>query len=235
MTCQLILLPGLACDHRLWTAQGPALPAALRPVVSSVHARHDSIGSMAAALLREHAGPLVLGGASLGGMIALEAARQAPQRIAGLALLGTSARAETPEMRLLRADVIELFGRGDVRDVIEPSAAFAFHRRHARDSALVQGYIAMMLDAGAAQLMRQNRALMLRPDATRHLHALRCPVLVVCGDSDRLTPPGCSRDIAAGVPRAELVMLPECGHMLTLEQPEAVNAVLARWLAAFVD
>jgi pimeloyl-ACP methyl ester carboxylesterase len=228
----LVLLPGLACDERLWEAQRPAWPAGLDIRISDVHMRHERIETMAAALLGEHAGPLLLCGASMGGMIAMEAARQAPQRIHGLALLGTNPRPETPEMYELRQSAIELFERGEARDVIELNAGFAFHRSRAGEAALLRRYVDMVLDAGALQLVRQNRALMQRPDARSHLARLRCPVLVMCGDDDRLTPPECSREIAALVPHAELSWVTQCGHMLTMERPEAVNAGLEAWLRA---
>ncbi len=227
---RFVLLPGLACDERLWQAQWPALRAAREVHVSDAHMRHGTIERMAAAVLREHAGPLILCGASMGGMVAMEAARQAPDRIAGLALLGTNAQPEHPDTHALRAAAIELFERGDVRDVIEPNVAWAFHPAQAADAALVQRYLDMVLDAGAVQLIRQNRAVMQRPDARPHLPSLRCPVLVMCGDTDRLTPPDCSREIAALVPQAELVWVPQCGHMLTMEKPAVVNATLNDWL-----
>lgn len=227
---QLVLIPGLACDDRLWRAQWPVLPASLAPAVSDVHMRHATIEAMAGALLREHEGPLVLCGASMGGMIAMEAARQAPERIEGLALLGTNPSPETPDMRALREAAIELFARGDVRGVVEPNVAFAFHPAQAADPRLVEAYLQMMLDAGGEQLIRQNRALMQRPDAREQLPGLRCPVLVMCGDTDRLTPPDCSREIAALAPTAELVWVADCGHMLTMEKPAEVNAALEAWL-----
>jgi pimeloyl-ACP methyl ester carboxylesterase len=83
-----------------------------------------------------------------------------------------------------------------------------------------------------AQLVRQNRAVMQRPDARAHLGALRCPVLVLCGDTDRLTPPECSSEVAALVPHTALHWIPSCGHMLTMEKPLLVNAALSGWLAA---
>jgi len=231
---RLILLPGLACDARMWQSQMAVLPGALAPRVSDVHMRCERIEDMAAALLREEDGPLLLAGASMGGMVAMEAARQAPQRIAGLALLGTNARPETPEMFALRSSAIELFARGELREVLEPNLVFAFHPRCADDAAVTGRYMAMMEDAGGGQLVRQNRALMHRPDARAHLPGLRCPVLVMCGEQDRLTPPECSREIAALVPHAVLRWVPDCGHMLTLEKPRFVNAVLADWLQQFV-
>src|SRR4029450_4784840 len=107
-------------------------------------------------LLAEHPGPLILCGASMGGMIAMEAARQAPDRIVGLALLGTNARPETAEMYELRESAIELFERGEARDVIELNAGFAFHPVQARDTALIRRYVDLVLDAGPAELMRQH-------------------------------------------------------------------------------
>lgn len=229
----LVLLPGLAGDAEMWEAQAQALRE-YRPQVADVHMRFATVHEMAAALLAEHAGPLVLCGASMGGIVAMEAARQAPERLRGLALLGTTAQPETPDMRQLREDAIKLFEQGRVAEVIEPNVALAFHPDQAADPALAARYVAFVLRAGARQLIAQNRAIMARPDARWHLPALRCPVLVMCGEDDQLTPPSLSREIAGLVPGAELVMVPRCGHMLTMEQPGFVNAQLARWLASLV-
>lgn len=225
----LILLPGLAGNAAMWRPQLDAL-AAWRPQVAEVHRHHDSIEAMAQALLAQHTGRLVLCGASMGGMLAMEAARQAPQRVAGLALLGTDPNPESPEMRKLREDAIELFGQGRLREVIEPNVGLAIHPDNAQKPELVAAYLGFVLEAGARQLIRQNRAVIARPDARAHLPGVRCPVLVMCGEDDRLTPPEKSRQIAALCPRARLVMVPRCGHMLTMERPDVVNATLAEWL-----
>ena len=187
---RLVLLPGLACDARLWQDQLPALPGAFDVRVSDAHTRHARIEDMAAAVLAENEGPLILCGASMGGMVAMEAARQAPQRIAGLALLGTNARPETPELFQLRASAIEVFERGDARSLIELNAGFAFHPAQAADPVLVKRY-----------------------------------------DTDKLALPEFSAEIAALVRGAELVWVADCGHMLTMEKPEVVNATLNDWLA----
>lgn len=226
----LLLVPGLAGDAAMWRDQLVAL-ADRAPQVTDVHMRHASIPEMAAALLARHPGPLVLCGASMGGMVAMEAVRQAPDRVRGLALLGTSARPEDDEMRRVRENAIALFEQGRMREVIEPNVAFAFHPDRADDRELTGRYLDFVLHAGADQLVRQNRAVIGRPDARRHLPSVRCPTLVMCGEDDQLTPPALSREIAGLVPGAELVMVPRCGHMLTMEQPEAVNAALRRWLA----
>jgi pimeloyl-ACP methyl ester carboxylesterase len=226
---QLILLPGLAGDETMWQAQRAGL-ARWQPHVSDVHAKNGAIESMAAALLAAHEGELVLCGASMGGMIAMEAARQAPRRIAGLALLGTTARPETPEMRKVREAAMELFAQGRADEVIWANVGFAFHPEQARDLPLVRSYLDFVMRAGADQLIAQNRAVIHRPDARLHLPQLRCSTLVLCGDGDQLTPPEHSREIASLVPHAQIVSVPRCGHMLTMEKPDFVNATLAAWL-----
>lgn len=225
----LILLPGLAGDETMWQSQCMAL-SPWRPLVTDVHALHDSIESMATALLANHDGHLVLCGASMGGMVAMEAARQAPHRIAGLALLGTTARPETLEMRQVRETAMALFAQGRADEVIGANVGFAFHPDQARDAVLVRSYLDFVARAGADQLIRQNRAVIHRPDARLHLPRLRCPTLVLCGDSDQLTPPEYSQEIAALVPGAQILSVPRCGHMLTMEKPEFVNAALENWL-----
>lgn len=228
---QLVFVPGLAADAVMWRHQLSAMPAHLAPVVTDVHNRHTSLPRMATALLREHSDDLILCGASMGGMLAMEVVRQAPQRIKALALLGTNARPETEAMRSLRAAAIDLFAQGRTEEVLRANLPLAFHPSRADDAALLQSYLDFVLEAGAAQLIRQNRALMERPDARLHLGAVSCPTLVMCGDADQLTPPECSREIAQLIKGSELVLLPQCGHMLTMERPAEVNAVLLAWLA----
>ncbi len=226
----IILLPGLASNAVMWDSQLAAIPAEFDTHVTDVHARHDSIEAMAAALLREHPGPLILCGASMGGIVAMEVLRQAPQRMLGVALLGTNARAETDDMRRLREAAIVLFEQGRAAEILRANVPLAFHASRANDSALTASYLAFVMEAGAAQLVRQNRAIITRPDARLHLGSTRCPMLILCGDSDQLTPPECSLEIAALVPHARLTLIPECGHMLTMEQPDIVNRCLIDWL-----
>lgn len=225
----LILLPGMACDAALWRHQTETL-AAHRPVVADVHTRGHSLPAMAALLLTEHPGTLVLAGCSLGGMLALEVQRQAPDRVRGLAVLGSTARPDTPALIALRRQAIVEFEQGRVEPLIRANAMFAFHRRHA--AGLTEDYLAMVQRAGAAGLIRQNRAVMARSDLRPTLPLITCPVLVVGGQDDQLTPPECSREIAAAIPQAQLQLLPDCGHMLTWEQPQAVTALLQGWLLA---
>ncbi len=228
---QVVFLPGLASDAVMWQSQLAALGPNHRAHVTDVHTRCDSIEAMAATLLDEHPGELILCGASMGGIIAMQAAHQAPARMRGLALLGSSARPESAELRVLREAAITLFAQGRAAEVLRANVPLAFHPSHGANQALVQSYMDFVLKAGPDQLIRQNRAIMARPDARQYLPSLRCPALVVCGQADQLTPPECSREIAALLPQASLHLLDQCGHMLTMEQPERVNELLLQWLA----
>jgi pimeloyl-ACP methyl ester carboxylesterase len=226
----LVLLPGLACDAALWRDQHSALaaahPGALH--VADVHARADSLPEMAALLLHEQPGPLLLAGCSMGGMLALHIWQQAPQRVRGLALLGTTARPDTPALVTLRTQACALFADGRMDEVLRANAMFAFDRAHA--ARLLDGYLAMVNRAGAGGLIRQNQAVMRRADLRPLLPSVTVPTLVAGGLGDGLTPPDCSRELADAIPGAVLHLLPECGHMLTWEQPAAVTALLLGWL-----
>jgi pimeloyl-ACP methyl ester carboxylesterase len=225
----LVLLPGLACDAALWQPMLPGLASRHLVTVSTVHARQPTLPAMAATLLRELPGPLRLAGCSMGGMVALEVWRQAPHRVQALALLGSTARPDTAELIALRTQAIGLFETGRMDEVLRANVLFAFHPLHTR-GALVQDYLAMLQRAGAAQLVAQNRAVMARADSRPDLPRIACPVLVACGEADLLTPPEHSREMACAIPDARLEVIPGAGHMLTMEQPARVQALLLDWL-----
>lgn len=229
----LILLPGLACDAEVWAGQLPALTSAHRVHVSLVHFQHDTLPQMASALLAQHPGEHVFIGCSMGGMLALEVARQAPQRVRGLALLGSTARPDTPELLRLRAQACEWFAQGRLDFVLRANVSYAFHPIHAADALLVARYVAMVKRAGAQALIRQNRAVMAREDLRWLVPGITCPAWVACGEADQLTIPELSRELAAWMPQARLDIIPGCGHMLTLEEPERVTALLCAWLLRF--
>ena len=228
-TTTLILLPGLACDAALWRDQLPALAEIVAVRVANQHFRFYTLPAMATALLAEQPGQLLLAGASMGGMLALEVWRQAPQRVRGLALLGTSARPDTPELIALRTQACELFAEGRVDEVLRPNLMLAFAPGVSARSPLAADYLAMMARAGPEQLIRQNRAVMARADSRALLPTITCPTLVLCGQADALASPEYSREMAAAIPNAQLHWLPDCGHMLTWEQAGAVTALLRDW------
>lgn len=227
----VILLPGLACDEELFHHQAQALrEAGARVHIADAHHRRPTLPEMAATLLAEHPGRHVLVGASMGGMVAMEMHRQAPRRVQALGLLGTTARPDTPELIALRTQACALFAAGRMDEVLRANVLFAFHPTQARAPGLVERYLAMVGRAGAGQLIAQNRAVMARADSRPHLPSIHCPVLVACGEADQLTTPEHAREMAALMPHARLEMVPGAGHMLTMEQPQRVSAILAKWL-----
>lgn len=228
----VLLLPGLGCDAELFAHQAAALRALARVHVSDAQARSTTLSEAAALLWREHPGCHVLVGASMGGMLALEMHRRSPQRVQALALLGTTARPDTPELIKLRTQACELFAAGRLEEVLRANVVFAFHPSRTQHPGLVQRYLAMLERAGAVQLIRQNRAVMARVDSRPHLASIDCPVLVACGEADLLTTPEHAQEMAALMPHARLELVAGAGHMLTIEQPERVSALLVRWLHA---
>lgn len=227
---QLILLPGLAGNADLWRETLAVLPAKWRATVATVHQRFATLPEMAAALLAEQAGELVLCGTSMGGMLAFEAWRQAPARVRGLALLGSSARPDTPSLVKLRENAIQRFEQGDLREVISANLPFALDESRAADNKLATRYVEQIVSEGAQQLIRQNRAIMARADSRPDLPHIQCPTLIICGNNDQLTPLEHSQEMARAIPHAQLYVLPRCGHMLTLEQPLQVGGLLLEWL-----
>ena len=226
----IVLLPGLAADAAMWAAQFDALAATRDVRITDVHFRFATLPEMAQALLAEHPGELVLCGASMGGILAFEVMRQAARRVRGLALLGTSARPDSPEIAALRANAFAMIDQGRYEEMIEFNVPFSFHGDRLGDRALVDAYLDMLRRAGPAQLVRQNIATAARPDSRPLLPAIVCPTLVLCGDADAVTTVDASREIAQRVPNAEFALIERCGHMLTMERPREVSTALAGWL-----
>jgi len=171
-----------------------------------------------------------LAGLSMGGYIALEIMRQAPERVMRLALLDTSARPDTPEQSKRRFDFIELAERGRFAGVTEAVLPQWVHPDRLGDRPLIATVKSMARNVGRAAFIRQERAIMSRIDSRPHLAAIACPTLVLCGREDASTPPALHEEIALGIAGAELLMVERCGHLSVLEQPAVVTAALQRWL-----
>lgn len=226
----LVLVPGLLCDALMWAPQIEGLADAADCWVVD-HRRHDSIERIAAAALAECPFPrFSLAGLSMGGYIALEIQRQAPDRVSRLALLDTNAITDTPEASAARRDAMALAQSAGLIAVVDTLAPRLLWPRAPRLAALMAAVRAMARNVGVEAFLRQQQAIMGRRDQRPHLPAIRCPVLVACGEDDILTPPALHRDMAQAIPGAVLEMFPECGHLSTLEQPEAVNSALRAWL-----
>jgi pimeloyl-ACP methyl ester carboxylesterase len=172
----------------------------------------------------------VLVGLSMGGYIAFEMLRQAPQRIARVALLDTSAQPESPEQTARRKQHLALTEAGRYHEVTDLQFPLAVHPSRHGDRALRREYERMGEETGPEAFVRHQQAIMGRADSRPGLHSIRCPTLVLVGDGDVLTPPDHAREIAAGIAGAQLVVVPDCGHLSTLERPDEVTKALADWL-----
>jgi pimeloyl-ACP methyl ester carboxylesterase len=225
----LILAPGLLCTDRLFQPQASGL-ADIASVAVADTTPFDNVGDAAAAILSAAPPRFALGGLSMGGYVAFEVLRRAPERVRGLALIDTSARPDTPEQIARRTDLIALARRGTFKGVTAQLLPMLIHPDRLEDEALT-GIIFEMAEAvGQEAFVRQQQAIMARPDSRPDLAGIRCPTLVLVGEDDRLTPPAIAREMADAIPGAILETIPDCGHVASLEQPEAVNAALRRWL-----
>lgn len=225
----IVLVPGLLCSPRLFTEQLPALWR-FGPVTIAGHQHDDNFGAITSRILAAAPPQFRLVGLSMGGYLAFEIMRQAPGRVTGLALLNTSARADTAEQAQRRRDQVALTQEGRFAEVVDD----LYHRwvRPARraDITLRQVIHQMANETGPEAFIRQQTAIMNRPDSRSGLAAISCPVLVVAGADDEATSPDRATEIASHIPQAHMVVIPDCGHLSALERPTAVTQVLADWL-----
>lgn len=225
----LVLLPGLLCDAALWRHQTDTLADLADMTIADV-TQEDQAGPMAQRILAEAPEEFALAGLSMGGYLAFEILRQAPDRVTRLALLDTSARADTREKTKLRQDLIDLAQTGEFKGVTPRLLPRLIHPARMGDAALVGSVLAMAERVGRDAFVRQERLLMLRPDSRHDLSLIHCPTLVLCGRQDGLTPLAESEEMAEKIPRAKLVVIEDCGHLSAMERPRAVSAVLRYWL-----
>ena len=226
----LVLLPGLLCDDALWREQGAALGDIADTTVADL-TRDDSMDAMARRVLAAAPVRFALAGLSMGGYLAQHIARMAPERVSRLALLDTSARADTPEQTSRRRGLIELAEKGEFKGVTPRLLPQFLHPDRLKDEALTRDVMAMTERVGKDAFLRQQRAIMGRVDSRPHLPQVDCPTLVLCGRGDALTPLELSEEIATLIPGARLEVVDRCGHLSTMERPDEVNAALRRWLA----
>ncbi|MEO6280071.1 alpha/beta hydrolase [Roseateles sp.] len=229
----LLLLPGLMNDGRVWDPILHALQRERLVVIGQTHVADNMADLAAAAVSNMPSGPFAVAGFSLGGYVALELCRQVPDRVSGLALIDTSAQADSAEARQHRQRIVDGLASGGTSftEAIAPFPAKLFHPAHADDAGLRRLLEGMARSVGQDGFVRQQKAAMDRQDRRDVLRTLRCPALVVCGREDKVTPPERAEEMARLLPGdVELVLVPDSGHMTTLEQPAAVVAPFLRWL-----
>jgi pimeloyl-ACP methyl ester carboxylesterase len=225
----IVLIPGLTCTARLYAAQIPALWP-FGPVTVADHRRDDSMAAIARRILAAAPPRFALAGLSMGGYLAFEIMRQAPERVAKLALLDTGARADTAEQTERRHVLMAKAKAGGYAEIPELAFPLYVHRKRHDDAALKSIVRAMAEETGLDGYLRQQQAILGRPDSRPGLAAIACKTMVLVGEGDEATPPELTREIASGIAGSRLVVIPGSGHLSTLEEPNAVNQALAEWM-----
>ena len=226
----IVFVPGLASSLRshlpvfssLWSHGSVSVPN---------QTQDDSIAAMAARALRESPPTFALLGHSLGGYIALEMMRQAPERVARLALLNTQARADTPEAIERRKMQIEAVKAGAFDKAMDAFFPLLVHPARVGDAALREELRLASFESGPDAFIRQQTAVMARIDSRPSLAQIKVPTLILSGDQDKLIPNDLSREMAGMIAGAKLVIVPDAGHMAPIEQPQAVIAAFDEWFA----
>lgn len=225
----IVLIPGLGCTARLYTEQLPAL-STFGPVTVADHRRGEHMDEIARQILDAAPAKFALAGLSMGGYIALAIMRLAPERVVKLALLDTGSRSDTPEQAERRKAQIALSERGQMDAINEALWPLLVHKDRQGDTALKAVVAEMGLMAGAQSFARQQKAIMTRPDSRPGLPSITCPTLVLVGDGDQLTPPHLADEMASLIAGSRHVIVPNCGHLSTMERPDFVTKTLVEWM-----
>jgi pimeloyl-ACP methyl ester carboxylesterase len=226
----IVLVPGLNCSARIFAAQIQPLWG-FGPVTVANHLYGDSIAAMARAILEDAPPRFLLVGFSLGGYLAFEMIRRAPQRIEGLALLNTSARPDMPAQTAFRQQLMAAARDDRFHEITEEQFPRLVHASRRDDERLRRIYLTMTREMGAEAFLRHQQAIIERADSRPDLARIRCPALVLGADSDQIMPAEAAAEMAAGIAGARLVMLAECGHLAPIEKPSEVTAALVEWAA----
>ncbi|WP_316214406.1 alpha/beta fold hydrolase [Bradyrhizobium sp. SZCCHNR2035] len=228
-TLPIVLVPGLICSPRIYA---PLVPALWRhgPVMIANHIRDDSMGAIARRILSEAPPRFALAGHSMGGYIAFEIMRQAPERVAKLALINTQARPDAPEAGARRRTMITRAREGEYHAIVDGLAVNFVHPSRREDARLRRLVRDMADDVGVDGFVKQQTAMIARPDSRPTLTAIRCPTLVLTSDTDDMIPNSLSTEMADEIAGSWLVVLDNCGHLPQLEQPEETAQALVEWL-----
>ena len=219
----VFLLPGLLCDETIWADQRTALGGAVINVVIPDFRHVKSIEAMAQIVLDAAPRRFSIAGHSMGGRVAIEVYRMAPERVDRLALLDTGVHPRGATEAAKREELVDLASREGMAAMAARWLPPMLHPDH---SALVGPLTEMVLRSTPETFANQQRALLNRPDARAVLAGIRCPTLVLCGRQDIWSPVAQHEEIAASIPNARLVIVEDCGHMSPVEQPEAVTKSL---------
>jgi pimeloyl-ACP methyl ester carboxylesterase len=223
-----VLIPGLNSTSDVFRHLVPALWP-YGPVTVANHTEGEGIAGIAASILRDAPPRFGLLGFSMGGYVAFEIVRQAPERVVKLCLLDTSARPDSPEATAKRRDRIAIARDGGFSKTLDGAYDDAVHPDHLGRAELRTLSKEMSLAVGPETFIRHQEAIIGRADSRPTLAAIRVPTAVVVGDSDKITPPEAAKEMAEGIAGATLTIIERAGHLAVLEQPEAVNGAIVAW------
>ena len=225
----IVFVPGLLCSAEVFAPQAAALWP-FGPVMIASTLEGKTLAEIAAAILAAAPNHFALAGISMGGYICFEIMWQAPERVVKLALLNTSARPDTSEETMQRRALVAQAKTGDFKAMLAQVMPAILHPAHRNDPALRDTNLRMGSTVGFEGFARQTEAIIERIDSRPSLPAISVLALVLAGDSAPLMPPDQAVEIAAAIPQTRLVVVPECGHASTLEQPGTVNQALIDWI-----
>jgi pimeloyl-ACP methyl ester carboxylesterase len=225
----LLLLPGLLCDEALWRNQINALKDMADCHVADL-TKQDRMDALARSVLAEAPPQFALAALSMGGYVALEIMRQAPERVIKLCLIDTSARADTPEQQQRRKLLMQMAKAGEFRGVTPRLLPTLIHPDRLDDKELTGIIMAMAERVGRDAFENQQTAILNRIDSQTTLKNIRCPTQVIVGRQDALTPVEIVKEIADGIPKARFDIIENCGHLSPLERPDKVTALIKKWL-----
>jgi len=225
----LVLLPGMMCDARLFSHQINAL-SGVREVMHHPIGGHETVHAIAADMLSQAPERFALAGVSMGGIVAMEILRQAPDRVAALALMDTNPKAEVPEIAARRDPQMAKVQAGDLMAVMRDEMKPNYLTDGPNRAAILDLCMDMARDLGPEVFVRQSRALQSRPDQQDTLRACRVPTLILCGRDDTLCPVHRHDLMHKLIPQSTLHIVENAGHLPTLEQPDETTAALTRWL-----
>lgn len=226
---ELLLLPGLLATEHLWDYQRPVLESQVNVMIPQYSAC-DSLELLAETVLAKAPPTFALAGFSMGGYIALEMLRQAPERVQGLALISTTAQADGSVQQEMRRKAIDAVQSGGFERVVNNTArAVLYPQDPGIEEAKLQ-VIRMAEAVGAEMFCAHSRAIMMRRDNRALLSELSVPSLVAVGAEDQITPVSWSLDMVGMIKNAQLEIIPAAGHALPLQAPAQLTTALERWL-----
>jgi pimeloyl-ACP methyl ester carboxylesterase len=226
----LLLLPGLICDARIWAPQVGALRASREVHAIDGYGEADSLGAMAEAVLAAAPDRFALAGHSMGGRVALEVIRRAPERVERLALISTGTHLPKPKEAEGRFKLLERGVEQGMDALIDAWLPPMVWEPNRTIPGLMDSMARMCADMGLDSYERQIRALLARPEVESLLATIACPTLVATGRHDSWASPAQHEGISAAIKGARLEIIEESGHMLPLERPDAMTDALERWL-----